>query len=165
MFCYRFSRSALEGSVCDKKKESLCFYFISTQSMKSACFLLFVFFFGLVVCQNSCDLQGPYACSGGDILGMDFGDDEDDDFFEYFTSSGDTTTTDSCTVQQQGVYSISGSTIEVEFEIDDDECIISGDSNDCECIDNLTLTVSNNCGTIEGPNGETCTPADSKYLK
>jgi len=129
--------------------------------MKSACFLLFVFFFGLVVCQNSCDLQGPYACSGGDILGMDFGDDEDDDFFEYFTSSGDTTTTDSCTVQQQGVYSISGSTIEVEFEIDDDECIISGDSNDCECIDNLTLTVSNNCGTIEGPNGETCTPADT----
>merc|ERR1711974_67624 len=123
--------------------------------------LLFCFLVGLALCQNNCDLQGPYICSGGVIQGIDFGDDEDDDFFEYFTSSGDTTTTNSCSVFQQGTYEISGSSIDVEFEIDDDECVITGDSGDCECVDDLSLSVSNNCGTITGPNGETCTPADT----
>eukprot|EP00339_Tiarina_fusa_P023381 CAMPEP_0117046834 /NCGR_PEP_ID=MMETSP0472-20121206/32377_1 /TAXON_ID=693140 ORGANISM="Tiarina fusus, Strain LIS" /NCGR_SAMPLE_ID=MMETSP0472 /ASSEMBLY_ACC=CAM_ASM_000603 /LENGTH=363 /DNA_ID=CAMNT_0004759325 /DNA_START=1 /DNA_END=1089 /DNA_ORIENTATION=+ len=129
--------------------------------MKLTAALLFCFLVGLALCQNNCDLQGPYICSGGVIQGIDFGDDEDDDFFEYFTSSGDTTTTNSCSVFQQGTYEISGSSIDVEFEIDDDECVITGDSGDCECVDDLSLSVSNNCGTITGPNGETCTPADT----
>lgn len=123
--------------------------------MKLATVLLLCFIFGAAVCQN-CDLQGPFACIGGDIIGLDFGDDEDDDFFEYYLSDSAT----SCTVVQQGTYEVDGGIIFVEF--DDDECIVTGDG-ECECRESLELTSSNNCGTITGPSGETCVPSNSKF--
>lgn len=129
--------------------------------MKLALFTL-LFVLGAVVAQN-CDLEGPFICSGGSILGIDFGDDEDDDFFEYYTSSG--TTTDGsarCTVVQQGTYEVDDDTISVEFEIDDDECVIAGENQSgCDCVDDLEFTTDSTCGVITGPNGETCTPSDS----
>ena len=129
--------------------------------MKSACFLLTLF--GIVMCQLNCDLQGPYACTGGEIMGMDFGSGYDD-FFQYFTTQGDVTSTDSCSVQQQGRYVITGNSLDVAFEINDDECILSGDGLECEYIDSLMLSVSDDCSVVEGPSGEICTPADSKLI-
>lgn len=116
------------------------------------------FLFGIAFCQN-CDLEGPFTCSGGIIQGIDFGDDEDDDYFEYFFTNGD----NSCTVIQEGTYEVDGEMISVEFEIDDDECLITGDDASCNCVESLEFTSSDNCVTINGPNGEICTPANSKY--
>lgn len=124
--------------------------------MKIASLLLLCLIFGSAICQN-CDLQGPFVCSGGDIGGIDFGDDEDDDFFEYFLSNSDA----SCSVIQEGTYEIDGETITVQ--LDSDDCTVTGDG-DCDCIETLEFTSSNNCGTILGPNGETCEPSNSKFL-
>ena len=130
--------------------------------MKVLFCLLFVFVFFACSYAQNCDLQGGFSCSGGNILGIDFGDDEDDDFFEYFRSDGQEGSNDFCTIQQQGTYDIDGADISVEFNIDDDECVISGDGDDCDCVDSLQFSISSNCVTVTGPDGETCTPAASK---
>merc|ERR1719282_1820206 len=114
-----------------------------------------------VFAQSNCPLSGPYECTGGQINGIDFGDDADDDFFRYFYTAGDVRMGDSCTLLQEGTYTVSGTTINTDFEIDDDECVIEGDAGfGCECVEPslgaFTVT-SADCQTISGPNGETCT--------
>merc|ERR1719282_1100301 len=114
-----------------------------------------------VFAQSNCPLSGPYECTGGQINGIDFGDDADDDFFRYFYTAGDVRMGDSCTLLQEGTYTVSGTTINTDFEIDDDECVIQGDAGfGCECVEPslgaFTVT-SADCQTISGPNGETCT--------
>lgn len=134
--------------------------------MKVALFLFLFVYISFSHAQSSCELQGSFTCSGSDIIGINFGDDEDDDFFEYYASNGSSDDSDNCTVIQIGTYDVSDEddSIEVEFEIDDDECLIGGNENQCDCIDELSLTVSNNCATVSGPNGMVCEVADSKRL-
>mmetsp|Transcript_117570 Transcript_117570/g.175597 ORF Transcript_117570/g.175597 Transcript_117570/m.175597 type:complete len:277 (+) Transcript_117570:49-879(+) len=121
---------------------------------------LLFFLFGLALCQSDCLLQGSYACSGGDIKGIDFGDDEDDDFFELFRSFGDSSTAESCTTIQQGTYSITADTASIEFGTDDDDCQIVGDlSSGCTCETSLDIIFSDACGTATLSTGEICTPA------
>merc|ERR1712110_1196429 len=67
----------------------------------------------------------------------------------------------SCTVLQEGTYTVSGTQVNTEFVIDDDDCVIEGDqSYGCSCVEPalgaFTVT-SADCQTMTGPNGETCT--------
>ena len=129
-------------------------YFLST--MKIAILILALALSAFA--QSNCPLSGPYECTGGSINGINFGDDADDDLFRYFYTIGDSRSDNSCTTLQEGTYVVDGATVSVEFEIDDDECVITGsDGAGCGCVDDMTLTVtSEDCFTISGPNGETC---------
>lgn len=126
--------------------------------------LVVLLLIGFAVCQN-CELFGSYSCEGGSILGVNFGDDNDDDFFEYYSSSINNSDNAACTVVQQGTYEVNGETVTAEFDIDDEDCLITGaNTNTCECFDVLEFTTSDNCATVTGPNGETCTPSASKLI-
>merc|ERR1719282_898418 len=127
--------------------------------MKVAILILLAITLGALA-QSNCPLSGPYSCSGGTIQGIDFGDDADDNFFRYYVTKGDVQTDNSCTLFQEGTYTVSGTTVNTNFEIDDDECVIQGNENaGCACVEPslgaFTVTAAD-CLTISGPNGETC---------
>jgi len=130
--------------------------------MKLSLLALFVscFVFSFAVAQN-CQLDGAWTCTGGNINGLYLGDDEDDETIEYFLSVGNVQNSNSCSMIQEGSYDISGSTLTAEFEIDNDECVISGENPSlCDCVDSLEFTTSNACSTLTSTNGDVCVPAE-----
>jgi len=118
--------------------------------------IFYVFLLGVVFAQQGCDLQGAYDCTGGSITGIYLGDDEDDDSFEYYASVGNSQS-NSCSIVQQGTYVVNGDILNVDFTIDDDECIITGQSPElCDCVFDLEFTISNSCTRITASSGEVC---------
>ena len=124
----------------------------------SLCVVVLCLIFGFVSAQSDCVFKGSFTCSGGPISGIVMGDDEDDESFEYFLAVENGGTT-SCSLVQQGDYEVDDDTVNVEFEIDDDECVISGDNqSQCSCVESLSFTASNQCTTLTSSNGDVCTP-------
>lgn len=119
--------------------------------------LVLFIFVSFCCCQSGCALKGTFYCTGGPILGINFGDDEDDDYFEYYSETY--VGNEQCGVYQLGLYTQSGSLVTASF--DSSDCYKQG-NNECSCLSALNFVMKDNCATAIGPNQEVCTIATCK---
>ena len=115
--------------------------------------------------QENCRLKGTFLCTGGSLIGVDFGRDDDDASFAYYAAY-DNGSESSCAVLQVGVYHVEQQTITADFEINSEDCEVFGVSEHikCSCVTHMKFAVTNNCTSVISPSGDVCEPLLRKSL-